>query len=479
MKTFFLLIIFLFAIHSIFSQENSLSGLYSAIDNCVIHESLKQPLKNCFQFFENIKKKQMSNEETTNSTKDAIDTTTGRPNYSTAELSQIKEFKSMFLSSLALIQKSNDPEKGKSIVTAYQFIGSMEGELNQPKLSLESYNSAVKNFKEKTLDFCGITTWTKAGIFYNIIQLNLELKNYQLAKQNLVVFEKSLLEIAPDPMLFIVSTLKRIAVETNNSAILLEAAIKLKEIPGLNASHIRELERLTFFWDTQSKLTDKSINELILAVEMTAGRIYDGFTSEYGEKEDDLRDLKVRCYGQLVTYYNKTKDYSNASYYASRAFYIKPCKEYKDAAKTFSLLSSMKSNGWLPCGGEDFVISAGNGQRWYFYQPAKLVKSGNYIESWEKAVEIDFDLRTWIFTYGEKDNSMNANESLDVKSLSSTVSKVSYQKYPQGIKTLSYYKYDSTGNVEDSYQADKYVQYNEVVPGSIGEALWKFYFGVK
>lgn len=482
MKIFFLLLCFTFTSHSIFPQEKSLSDLYSAIDNCGIHESIRQPLKNCFQFFEEIKSRNYSNGNTADTTlteSPTVDTTSVRPNYTTEELSKIKDLKQQFVNSLALIQKSNDSDKWKSIVIAYEFIGSMETELNQPKLAVESYNLAVKNLKEKTLDLCGITTFTKAGIYYDIIQLNLELKEYQLARQNLIVFEKSLLKVAPDPMLFIVSTLKRIAVESNNSSILVEAAKKLKEIWGLNAKHIRELEGLTFFWDLKNKLTEKAINEMIIAVELATEKIYDGFTSEYGERKEDLQSLKINCFSRLVTYYNTQKDFAKAFSFASMAFSLNPCKEYKDAAKTFSLLSSMKANGWLPCGGEDFVISAGNEQQWYFYQPAKLIKTGNYVESWIKAVDIDFDVRPWLFSFVEKDNSMNANESLDTKSLSSTVQKVSYQKYPQAHKTLSYYKYDSNGNVKDSYQSDKNAQYYEIVPGSIGESLWKFYFGVK
>jgi|GEM_PF-4092596 tetratricopeptide (TPR) repeat protein len=487
MRTIFLLICLILTSNSIFPQGKSFSELILAIDNCTIHESLKQPIKNYISFFEERRHKTPStgystdgiNSQDTTSVESPIVDTTVVEAYTPKELSKLKEIKNQVLSSLKLIQQSNATDKWKSVVTAYQCIAEIEVDLEQSKLAVESYNTALKNFKENQLDFCGITIWTKAGVYHSPFELYLELKNYQAAKQNLDKFEKSQSELNTQQKLLIVSSMKRIAVESNNSATLVEAAKKLKEIWGLNAKHIRELEGLTFFWDLKSKLTEKAINEMIIAVELATEKIYDGFTSEYGERKEDLQSLKINCFSRLVTYYNTQKDFTNAFTFASMAFSLNPCKEYKDAAKTFSLLSSMKANGWLPCGGEDFVISAGNEQQWYFYQPAKLIKTGNYVESWIKAVDIDFDVRPWLFSFVEKDNSMNAKESLDTKFLSSIVQKVSYQKYPQAHKTLSYYKYDSNGNVKDSYQADKSAQYYEIVPGSIGEALWKFYFGVK
>ncbi len=308
---------------------------------------------------------------------------------------------------------------------------------------------------------------------------NLNHTNFQAVKQSLVNFEKSLSEVTTDSKLSIVFTLKSIAIESNNSATLVEAAKRLKEISGLNARHILKLQYLSFLWDSKTKLTDQAINELIIAIELAAGKIYDGFTSKYGENEESLQYLKLNCYSRLIKYYYTQKDYANAHVYATRAFSIMPCMDYKNVVKTFSLLSSLKREGWLPCGGEVFVMTAGQEVKWYFFQPGKLIKSGNFIEVWEKSVILDFEVRDWLYSSSKSDNSVNPNESLDTKSLSSTVSRVSYQKYPQGIKTLSYYKYDSNGNVEDSYKADKSAQYNEVVPGSIGEALWKFYYGVK
>ncbi|MBK6681670.1 MAG: hypothetical protein IPG53_17550 [Ignavibacteriales bacterium] len=49
-------------------------------------------------------------------------------------------------------------------------------------------------------------------------------------------------EVTTDSKLSIVFTLKSIAIESNNSATLVEAAKRLKEISGLNARHILKLQ---------------------------------------------------------------------------------------------------------------------------------------------------------------------------------------------------------------------------------------------
>lgn len=471
MKKYLFLIIWVFCSFSLLSQTD-FEQLIQNVENCKINQSSKQPLIDFLVFYQSVNREA----DTTSAVVDTTAVDSG-PRLDDKQQRELKNIRKRMSASLIDAQKSAEPEKSYTLVIVNIMLATLDNLLNDSKSAIASNEAALKNLKGNKIDFCGSFEWTRSDIHRWLFGDYKKLKNYAAAKKNLQLAEQYNEFNNTESQLVFVNLTKNLASETNNSQTLLEAAKKLDKIGFATGADLNRISDCYYLFS--EKLPKPALIQYFNSLQGLLNKDYGGFTSSYGETENDLSDLKIMVNCRLFDLYRDQKDYLNSYFQATYAFREKPCKQYLDAAKTYYVLSTMKEQGWLPCGGDDFIVSSGNPQTWYFYHPSRLVKRGNYVETWQKSIEIDFDVTTWIFSFMDRSNDYSSSTSTEFSVGKNSVVKASIQKYPQAIKWLSWTEYDYYGNVENSGKAGPYDTYSETVPGSIGEALWKFYFGVK
>lgn len=456
---------------SLFSQ-NDFEQLIQNVENCKLNQSSKQPVIDFLVFYQSVNREA----DTASAVVDTTAVDSG-PRLDDQQQRELKNIRKRMSASLTDAQKSAEPEKSYTLVVVNIMLASLDKLLNDSKSAILSNESALKNLKGNRIDFCDSFEWTRSDIHRWLFEDYKKLKNYTAAKKNLQLAEQyNELNTTESHLTFVYLT-KDFASETNNSQTLLEAAKKLDKIGFATGADLNRISDCYYIFS--DRLSKPALIQYYSSLQGLLNKVYGGFTSNYGEREDDLSNLKIQVNCRLFDLYRDQKDYLNAYFQANYAFRERPCKQYHDAAKTCYVLSTMKEQGWLPCGGDDLIISSGSPQTWYFYQPSRLVKRGNYVETWQKSIEIDFDVTTRMFNFVDRSNDYSSSTSTEFSVGKNSVVKASLQKYPQAIKWLSWTDYDHYGNVENSGKAGPYDTYSETVPGSIGEALWKFYFGVK
>lgn len=471
MKKYLIIMIWAFYSFSLFSQSD-FEQMIQNVENCKLNQSSKQPVIDFLVFYQTVNREA----DTASAVVDTMAVDSG-PRLDDQQQKDLRSIRKRMSASLVEAQKSAEPEKSYTLVIVNIMLASLDNLLNDTKSVIASNEAALKNLKGNKIDFCGSFEWTRPDIHRWLFVEYKKLKNYEAAKKNLQLAEQYNELNTTESQLVFVNLTKELASATNNSQTLLEAAKKLDKIGFATGADLNRISDCYFLFS--DKLSKPALIQYYNSLQQLLNKVYGGFTSNYGETENDLSNLKIMVSCKLFDLYRDQKDYFNAHLAASVAFLERPCKEYLDAAKTFSVLSEMKGSGWIPCGADEPIYSSGKLKSWYFYQPSRLVKRGNYVESWEKIVEVDFDYTPRIFFLTNRDKEYSSADPTYYKIGKYSVCKFSYQRNPQAFKILSWTNYGVDGSVENSAQAGSYDTYSETVPGSVGDAKWKFYFGVK